>query len=106
VDACPSSCLSLPEGAPAPLLDVGPCLRCGICVQSCDVCAVALVGPDRPVAYSRDDLVMDGSPPEAQEVGPPASRLYRGAVSEGDHVVPPEVLLERRARSLRLPDTE
>jgi hypothetical protein len=53
------------------------------------------------VTYIREDLVLDGSPPGEEVVGPPPRRLYRIAIGLKDHNgVEPAELLARRMRHL------
>ncbi len=84
-------------------MDAGTCARCGMCVAVCGEDAVTLSGPGELATYSREGLIMDGSPPEEVELEQAPSRLYRLATSpppEGH--VSPEDLLERRYRSLKI----
>lgn len=87
-------------------MDAGPCARCGMCVNVCGEDAVALSGPQELATYTREGLVMDGSPPEEIELGQAPSRLYRLATAPPQAgPVSTEDLLERRCRSLKI-DTE
>lgn len=84
-------------------MDAGSCARCGMCVVVCGEDAVSLSGPQELATYTREGLVMDGSPPEEMELGQAPSRLYRLATAPpSDGRVSPEDLLERRCRSLKI----
>ena len=103
VGSCPSACLHMLEGGGVPTVDAGPCARCGMCVTVCGEDAVSLSGPSVLATYTREGLVMDGSPPEEMELGQAPSRLYRLATAPpSDGRVSPEDLLERRCRSLKI----
>ena len=103
IGPCPSACLHMPEDGGIPIVDAGPCARCGLCVTVCGEDAVSLSGPQELATYTREGLVMDGNPPEEMELGQAPSGLYRLATaSPSDGPVPPEDLLERRSRSLKI----
>ena len=101
VGACPSGCLALKEGWTVPVVDAGVCVRCGTCAVTCGEDAVSLRGFGSLVAYTRQDLVMDGTAPVEVAVGPPPSRLYRDSVDGRSRVeVEPYSLLKRRSSEL------
>ena len=101
VVACPAGALRLDEGESVPLVDAGVCVRCGRCLDACPKEAVALAGPGAMATYVREDLVLDGSPPREETVGPPPRRLYRMAIGmEASDEVEPSSLLGRRMRGL------
>ncbi len=84
-------------------MDAGPCARCGLCVTVCGEDAVSLSGPQELATYTREGLVMDGSPPEEKDLRQAPSRLYRLATtSQSAGTVSPEDLMERRRRSLKI----
>jgi formate hydrogenlyase subunit 6/NADH:ubiquinone oxidoreductase subunit I len=100
IQVCPSVSIEIPEGSDSPIVDAGTCVGCGLCVSECAEGAVSLSGGSMFAAMTRSDLVMDGSFPEEQEVGPSPGRLYRWAVgSDGvDPVDPASILAERADR--------
>jgi len=101
VSVCPSASIAMEEDAGAPHVDAGTCVRCGLCVDTCRPGAITLGGPRELAALSRDDLVLDGSPPAEVPVGPAPSSLYRLSVAEnGVRWRSPEALLEDRVRGL------
>jgi formate hydrogenlyase subunit 6/NADH:ubiquinone oxidoreductase subunit I len=103
VGACPSACLHMPEEGGVPRVDAGPCARCGMCVTVCGEEAVSLSGPQELATYTREGLVMDGSPPEEVELEQAPSRLYRLATTaRPEDPVQPGDLLDRRCRSLKI----
>jgi len=101
VGACPSGSLALEEGWTAPVVDAGVCVRCGTCTVICGEDAVSLTGNGGLAAYTRQDLVMDGTPPAEVAMGPPPSRLFRDSVDGRSRVgVEPFSLLKRRSSEL------
>jgi hypothetical protein len=70
-------------------------------VEVCPNDAINLEGADVLVTYLREDLILDGSPPGEDVVGPPPRRLYRMAIGlKGQEGVEPAELLARRMRHL------
>ena len=101
VPSCPAACIAFDEGWTLPVVDVGVCVRCGRCAVSCGEGAVSLTCDFELVVYSREDLVMDGTPTKKVEVGPPPSYLYRLFVrGKGKAIVEPSRLLEDRSSAL------
>jgi formate hydrogenlyase subunit 6/NADH:ubiquinone oxidoreductase subunit I len=99
--SCPARCLILEKDSPYPVVDAGACVRCGRCVVACGEESISLDGSGDLAAYSRQDLVLDGTPAEEREVGPTPSRIYRRTVvSGGGARVEPRRLLEERASAL------
>lgn len=99
VTACPSGSITLGEGPPH--VDGGTCVRCGSCADVCRPGAVTLEGPRDLAALSRDDLILDGSPPAEVPVGPAPSRIYRLSVTDdGVRMRSPSSLLDGRVRDL------
>jgi len=85
------------------MVDAGPCARCGMCVAVCGEDAISLSGHQEMAVYNREDLLMDGNPPEEMELRQAPSRLYRLATSPPpDGPVSPDDLLERRRLSLKI----
>ena len=101
VPTCPATCISLDEGWTLPVVDAGACVRCGRCAVACGEGAVSLTREDELAVYSREDLVMDGTPTKEVDVGPPPSHLYRLFVrGKGKAMVEPSRLLEERSSAL------
>lgn len=101
VPSCPAACISLDEGWTLPVVDAGACVRCGRCAVACGEGAVSLTREGELAVYSREDLVMDGTPTKEVDVGPPPSHLYRLFVrGKGKAMVEPSRLLEERSSAL------
>ena len=102
---CPAGCIGIDDGGAGPVVDAGACVRCSRCIDACGEGAITLKGETVMAAYSRGDLVMDGSPPDLVEADIPPSRLYRMSV-DGDRrvqVEPRDLLEARHSRLTRRP---
>jgi hypothetical protein len=68
---------------------------------ACREKAVNLDGMGEIAAYSRKDLLIDGSPVEERKLGPAPSRIFRLTVGDrGGPTIEPSRLLDQRASAL------